>query len=94
MLGGVTQLPVLVLPPRYSEDTVALWRAALARGWRTERLSGWRAPAPDWLTYLPTRYLRRAVGFSTLGAARTREGPWPWFVKPASGEKPFEPRAD
>jgi hypothetical protein len=39
-------MPVLVLPPRYTQDTIALRRAALAAGWEVERLSGWRAP-PD-----------------------------------------------
>jgi hypothetical protein len=35
-------MPTLLLPPRVSSDSVALWRAAIAAGWRTERLSGWR----------------------------------------------------
>jgi hypothetical protein len=34
--------PTLYLPPRHSEDTRLLWRAATARGWDTLRLQGWR----------------------------------------------------
>lgn len=36
-------MPTLILPPRHTEDTVALWRAALASGWSTERLASFRA---------------------------------------------------
>jgi hypothetical protein len=36
-------MPTLVLPPRYTEDTQAMWRAAIAAGWDVERLPGWRA---------------------------------------------------
>lgn len=37
-------LPTLVLPPRYSDDSNALWRAAIALDWPIERLQGWSAP--------------------------------------------------
>lgn len=37
-------MPTLVLPPRYSEDSNALWRAAIALGWDIERMTSWRAP--------------------------------------------------
>src|SRR5689334_15236133 len=37
-------MPTLILPPRYTPDSVALWRAALTAGWRAERLQGWRVP--------------------------------------------------
>lgn len=36
--------PTLVLPPRFSDDSNALWRAAIALGWNIERLQGWRLP--------------------------------------------------
>lgn len=39
--------PVLVLPPRYSEDSISLSQAALSIGWHVERLTSWRAP--EWL---------------------------------------------
>ena len=32
----------LLLPPRYTPDTDAIWHAALAAGWGTERVHGWR----------------------------------------------------
>lgn len=37
----------LILPPRYTEDSIALWQAAVKRGWDVERLQGWRVP--EWL---------------------------------------------
>ncbi len=37
-------MPTLVLTPRHSEDTQALWKAAAREGWRIERLSGWHVP--------------------------------------------------
>jgi hypothetical protein len=36
-------MPTLILPPRYTDDSIALWRAATGTaGWSTMRLSGWR----------------------------------------------------
>lgn len=40
-------MPTLVLPPRYTPDTIAVGRAAATAGWGVERLGGWRVP--DWL---------------------------------------------
>ena len=40
-------MPTLVLPPRYTTDTIAVARAAAVAGWHVERLSSWRVP--DWL---------------------------------------------
>lgn len=40
-------MPILVLPPRYTPDSIALWEAAASAGWCVERLHGWRPP--DWL---------------------------------------------
>lgn len=34
----------LILPPRYSEDSIALYRAASVEGWQVKRLQGWRIP--------------------------------------------------
>jgi hypothetical protein len=39
-------MPTLILPPRYTDDSVALWRAATAVGWSVIRLQGWRV-APE-----------------------------------------------
>ena len=37
-------MPTLFLTPRQTVDSQALWKAAAAAGWTTERLSGWRVP--------------------------------------------------
>lgn len=37
-------MTTLVLPPRYSEDSIALYQAANLENWETERLQGWRIP--------------------------------------------------
>lgn len=34
----------LLLAPRVTDDSVAMWRAAIAMGWSVQRLSGWRVP--------------------------------------------------
>ncbi|HEX2746606.1 MAG TPA: ATP-grasp domain-containing protein [Verrucomicrobiales bacterium] len=36
--------PVLILAPRVTDDSVSVWRAALANGWTSHRLSNWRVP--------------------------------------------------
>jgi len=38
-------MPTLIFTPRYTDDSQALWKAAGALGWTTERLTGWRIPA-------------------------------------------------
>ena len=35
----------LLMSARYTPDSIALWRAAVRRGWSAQRLHGWRAPA-------------------------------------------------
>ncbi len=35
-------MPTLLLPPRYTPDTNAIWQAAVAAGWETERAHTWR----------------------------------------------------
>lgn len=37
-------MKTLILPPRYSEDSIILRKAALKVGWSVERAQGWRAP--------------------------------------------------
>lgn len=34
--------PTLILSPRHTDDSQALWRAAIARNWNVHRLSNWR----------------------------------------------------
>ncbi|MBW3635721.1 MAG: ATP-grasp domain-containing protein [Armatimonadetes bacterium] len=47
--------PTLLLPPRFSDDSNALWRAAIALQWPIERLQGWTVPeelrANQWAIY-------------------------------------------
>lgn len=50
-------MPTLILTPRFTEDSQALWRAAGRLGWAAERLSSWRVPetlrsAPEPVLYL------------------------------------------
>ncbi len=37
-------MPTLILSPRYSDDSIALRREALALGWDVTRLASWRCP--------------------------------------------------
>ncbi|RYE86845.1 MAG: DUF4343 domain-containing protein [Myxococcales bacterium] len=37
-------MPTLLLSPRYTPDSIALWHAAIDAGWGVERLHGWRLP--------------------------------------------------
>jgi hypothetical protein len=39
-----TAQPTLILSSRYTEDSRLLWQAAIRRGWRVERIHGWRIP--------------------------------------------------
>lgn len=36
-------MPTLLLPPRFGEDSNALWKSAIGAGWDVQRLQGWRA---------------------------------------------------
>lgn len=50
-------MPTLILTPRYTNDSQALWRAAIRLGWGVERLTSWRIPrellsVPDPVLYL------------------------------------------
>jgi hypothetical protein len=105
-------MPVHLLPPRYTQHSIALWRAAIADGWEVERLHGWQVPERlagieaipygetifagfvaerlslalmepplDWLTTVPSPFLRRSVRFTILREAREETGPA--FIKPA-----------
>ena len=38
-------MPTLVLPPRFTPDTIAVGQAAQSAGWSVERLPSWRIPA-------------------------------------------------
>lgn len=38
------QMTTLILTPRYTDDSQALWKAAAQLGWAVERLTGWHVP--------------------------------------------------
>jgi ATP-grasp domain, R2K clade family 2 len=43
--GDTVTKQILILPPRYSVDSIALYQAAAAiENWKVERLQGWRIP--------------------------------------------------
>ena len=35
-------MPTLILPPRYTPDSIIFWRTAIDLGWEVERLQNWR----------------------------------------------------
>lgn len=35
-------MPTLILPPRFSDDSIRMWRAATSSGWDALRMTGWR----------------------------------------------------
>jgi hypothetical protein len=37
-------MPTLILPPRYTSDSIALWKAAIDLDWNVERLHEWQVP--------------------------------------------------
>lgn len=37
-------MPTLILSPRYTPDSIALWHAAIDAGWGVTRATGWRPP--------------------------------------------------
>lgn len=47
----------LILTPRYTEDSQALWRAANRLGWRVQRLINWRLPDELKLVCEPVLYV-------------------------------------
>ncbi|MBD2182722.1 ATP-grasp domain-containing protein [Planktothrix sp. FACHB-1355] len=50
-------MPTLILTPRYTEDSQALWRAANRLGWRVQRLINWRLPDELKLVCEPVLYV-------------------------------------
>ncbi|MDB4778349.1 ATP-grasp domain-containing protein [bacterium] len=105
-------MPTLILPPRFTDDTNLVRKAAIHAGWKVERLPSWRVPEDlvgpdlvlygeplfaavvadslnlsliepsfDWLTTIPSRFIRRSIRFATLAQARTVD--CRSFIKPA-----------
>src|SRR5438094_9796041 len=73
-------MPTLVLPPRFTPDTIAMGQAAQTAGWSVERLPNWRVPA--WLrgqdVALYGEPLFAAVVADELGLALL-EPPFDWL---------------
>ncbi len=79
-------MPTLILPPRYTPDSIAVRGAAVEAGWHVERLASWRIP-PDKSLHQPALY-----GESLFGAVvadqvslALYEPPFAWLA-----ELPFE----
>ncbi len=60
-------MPTLILTPRFTEDSQALWRAAGRLGWGIERLATWRVPEELRGVAEPVLYLEALFG-PTLAA--------------------------
>ncbi len=55
-------MPTLILTPRFTEDSQALWRTAGQLGWRVERLVTWRVPDDLRSVSEPVLYLESLFG--------------------------------
>ncbi len=76
-------MPTLVLTPRFTEDSQALWRAAGLLGWSVERLKTWRVPAELADVPEPVLYLEALFG-PTLAeqfGLRLLEPPMDWLPR-------------
>jgi ATP-grasp domain, R2K clade family 2 len=75
-------MPTLILPPRFTDDTQRMWRAAVSAGWIVERLPNWRAEMnfsdPDLVLY--GEPLFAAVVADKLGLALV-EPPQDWVAR-------------
>jgi hypothetical protein len=74
-------MPTLVLPPRFTDDTNLVRKAAIEAGWKVERLSGWRPP-PELRRADPGLYgepLFSAVVADALGLSLI-EPPFNWLT--------------
>ena len=55
-------MPTLILTPRFTEDSQAMWRAASELGWGVERLTSWRVPDELCSVTEPVLYLEALFG--------------------------------
>lgn len=65
-------MPTLILTPRFTEDSQALWRAAGQLGWGVERLTSWRVPEELLSVPEPVLYLEALFGPSLAEQFRLR----------------------
>lgn len=76
-------MPTLILTPRHTDDSQALWRAAVRLGWQVERLGGWRIPEHLRSIAEPVLYVEALFGPSMaeqLGL-RLLDPPEDWLVR-------------
>lgn len=76
-------MPTLVLTPRFTEDSQALWRAAGQLGWSVERLTDWRVPDHLRTVSEPVLYLETLFGptLATQFGLRLLEPPDDWLPR-------------
>src|SRR5262252_8188466 len=55
-------VPTLILTPRFTHDSQALWRAASKAGWSVRRLESWRIPEDLRGVREPVLYLEALFG--------------------------------
>ncbi len=76
-------MPTLILTPRFTADSQALWQAALQLGWDVERLSTWRVPEELCNVPQPVLYLEALFGPSLAErfGLRLLEPPEDWLPR-------------
>lgn len=76
-------MPTLILTPRFTEDSQALWRAACKLGWAVERLTTWRVPDELKNVPEPVLYLESLFGPSLAKefGLRLLEPPTDWLSR-------------
>lgn len=76
-------MPTLILTPRYTEDSQALWKAASRIGWNTERLTGWHVAAHLKLLDDPVLYVEALFGPTIAGqlGLNLLSPPEDWLVR-------------
>ena len=76
-------MPTLILTSRYTEDSQALWTAAIGLGWRVERLDNWRLPPHLAAVADPVLYLEALFGPSVAEQMGVRlvDPPEYWLVR-------------
>lgn len=85
-------MPTLILTPRFTEDSQALWRAAGRLGWCVERLPSWRIPDHFREINDPVLYVEVifAPTFAEFFGLRLLEPPVDWLP---SLPEPFRKRS-
>lgn len=76
-------MPTLILTPRFTDDSQALWRAAIRAGWAVERLPSWRVPPELRSAVEPVLYLEGLFGptFAAEFGLRLPEPPEDWLPR-------------